>query len=726
MQIIQCPSCGKRIDASGGGDGLMVCVACGAKVSMTWVTDLKGRAGYEGTVDRVFAPVEGSVAARCSQGHKRPDSKRWVAVVIASLVGAALVCGVLFAVHHGRATNVEQVGIVPEAANVSHAAANVPTQMVKAGEPPELQTQMTGAQSVDEQKARVVEPIVPAPVLPTTEPVPAPVPAPRDAKAPIVLHSDFPPEVFPATEPAPMRVEVPVSLAVQDAEVGKAIERAVTFILSQFRDGSLTAATELSDSQRQSLEVLCVYALAQAGQAIDDPRIGVRGKVLPAMLDHLRSYQLISDAEKTNRPITYGRSLRAAALATYDRPEDRKVLEADVAWLINAQIEGAYSYDDLYIDLMKKGMKPAGPRAEVPGERSGTSGNMLAGQLLGDDVNASMILAQDFGGGSPEPGLMGPYGPPPMGPISVAPPSSPQIPGGLWGPASPSPPGRSGGGLKLNAPTPPPAINLPGNYKGQYLITVPIPFSKVSPPGRNPVDGNSIGPKIPNHKGSPMPGGMADPNGHVGGDNTIPPIDWRFQFPWDNSNSQYGLLGVWAGAEVGVEVPENYWRAVEKHWLGCQLANGQWSYKRNDPLGSFAMTCGGVASLLVTHDYLDRPSLPGQVGRDVYSKGLNEGLAWLDRANNGVNIPNSGTHYLGYDLFGIERVGLASGDKYFGQHDWYRELSRGIVRSQFSNGAWGHEDHGIDTMVDTAYTLLFLSRGRHPILMTKLKFDRYW
>jgi len=45
---------------------------------------------------------------------------------------------------------------------------------------------------------------------------------------------------------------------------------------------------------------------------------------------------------------------------------------------------------------------------------------------------------------------------------------------------------------------------------------------------------------------------------------------------------------------------------------------------------------------------------------------------------------------------------------------------------QWPNGAWGHEDHGVDSIVDTAYTLLFLARGRHPVIMTKLKFAKSW
>lgn len=208
--------------------------------------------------------------------------------------------------------------------------------------------------------------------------------------------------------------------------------------------------------------------------------------------------------------------------------------------------------------------------------------------------------------------------------------------------------------------------------------------------------------------------------------NNVPLPPQTFIYPWDNSNSQYGLLGVWAGAEVGIEVPDQYWKEVEHHWVKWQLGTGEWTYHAHDPAGYYAMTVAGTASLLVTHDYLDIPLLKGAIGREPYSNSLQAALNWLDHGNNSVSIPNANTHYVGYDLFGIERVGLASGYKYFGSHDWYRELAGKVVPLQFANGAWGHEDHGNDAVIDTAYTLLFLARGRHPVMMTKLKFPGSW
>src|SRR6202035_1104980 len=59
---------------------------------------------------------------------------------------------------------------------------------------------------------------------------------------------------------------------------------------------------------------------------------------------------------------------------------------------------------------------------------------------------------------------------------------------------------------------------------------------------------------------------------------------------WDNSNAQYGLLGVWAGAEGGVEVPQNYWQKVEKHWNECQMEDGQWGYTNFQDTPRLSMT----------------------------------------------------------------------------------------------------------------------------------------
>ena len=97
----------------------------------------------------------------------------------------------------------------------------------------------------------------------------------------------------------------------------------------------------------------------QTGQSTDDPRISVKGKLLAAMLDRLKSFQMVSDIEKMNRPVTYGRSLRAVAAAGDLRSAGRsgRVEKEDVAWLVRSQIQGAYTYDDFYTELMKQGLK---------------------------------------------------------------------------------------------------------------------------------------------------------------------------------------------------------------------------------------------------------------------------------------------------------------------------------------------------------------------------------
>lgn len=183
---------------------------------------------------------------------------------------------------------------------------------------------------------------------------------------------------------------------------------------------------------------------------------------------------------------------------------------------------------------------------------------------------------------------------------------------------------------------------------------------------------------------------------------------------WDHSNTQYGQLGVWAGTDAGLSIPPSYWKDVEAHWDDTQHPSGGWGYLRNDT-PSLTMTCAGVASLFVAHDFLDGPRFGANVGREPFSPALARGLAWLEKDDN-ILGPSS---WWGYALYGIERVGLASGFKYFGKHDWYRILADQALKRQSANGAWGN-------LVDTAFATLFLSRGRHPIMMNKGRFDGYW
>ncbi len=186
---------------------------------------------------------------------------------------------------------------------------------------------------------------------------------------------------------------------------------------------------------------------------------------------------------------------------------------------------------------------------------------------------------------------------------------------------------------------------------------------------------------------------------------------------WDNSNSQYGLLGVWSAAEADLQVPASYWSAVERHWADNQDENGTWSYRSRGSGGTPSMTMAGVTSLFVTRDYLQQERRALHLGGDPFPTALQNALTWLETGDNGVN---NNTRWAGYALYSVARAGLASGFKYFGAHDWYTELAQKAVHTQDPEGSWSHSP------IETSFCLLFLARGRHPVLMNKARFDGYW
>lgn len=194
----------------------------------------------------------------------------------------------------------------------------------------------------------------------------------------------------------------------------------------------------------------------------------------------------------------------------------------------------------------------------------------------------------------------------------------------------------------------------------------------------------------------------------------------------DLSVSQYGVLGMWACAQLGVEVPGgdprrpqgNYWQMVEMKWRALQdKAKGGWAY-RGDSSITPSMTAAGVATLFITQDYL-RSSSGVNCQGNQRSPEIEKGVDYLAEHFPSLladgNVPDR--HYT---LYGIERIGVASGLKYLNNVDWYQAGADFLVRTQAKNGSW--EGQEADE-IPTSFSLLFLARGREPVMMNKLKYD---
>ena len=192
----------------------------------------------------------------------------------------------------------------------------------------------------------------------------------------------------------------------------------------------------------------------------------------------------------------------------------------------------------------------------------------------------------------------------------------------------------------------------------------------------------------------------------------------------DHSNTQVGVLGMWAAANAHIELPGWYWLLVERHWMRNQFRNGGWAYSGTEASGAqprATMTTAGLNCMYIVLDKLHavkqggyvrfagikpNPKVQAEIAR-VF-EAIDRGLKWMEKHDRGGRS--------GYYLYGLERLGVASGLKYIGR-DWYRHGANYVV-PRYRRLVVGQKGPGpYDAMV-----LMFLCYGRAPVLFNKLAY----
>ncbi len=199
----------------------------------------------------------------------------------------------------------------------------------------------------------------------------------------------------------------------------------------------------------------------------------------------------------------------------------------------------------------------------------------------------------------------------------------------------------------------------------------------------------------------------------------------------DNSNAQFAILALYEAERIGIKVSPQTWKAALDYWLRVQNQDGSWSYMGSDS-GTGSMTCAGLASVIICSGRVN--SGDAQVvgerveccGDQSNNESVERGLQWLGKHFSVARNPSAGglgRGYLLYYLYALERVGRMSGRRFIGQHDWFREGADVLISLQDDlRGLWQGEGHAENNpIIATSLALLFLSKGRRPVVVSKLQ-----
>ncbi|MDJ0522086.1 MAG: hypothetical protein QNJ90_08440 [Planctomycetota bacterium] len=211
----------------------------------------------------------------------------------------------------------------------------------------------------------------------------------------------------------------------------------------------------------------------------------------------------------------------------------------------------------------------------------------------------------------------------------------------------------------------------------------------------------------------------------------------------DLSNAQYALLGLRAIMDMGFKVDAQVWRSALHGLLALQHVKGPkvdlldhrvregyafqsktpaeargFHYspgKKDGPLGektlwthpeTGSMTTAGVACVAICQEGLWRSRRFKGADRKKSRDSIRDGLAWMQEHFSVTGNPGHprNAHHL-YYVYGLERMGMLTGRRWLGEHDWYRKGADMLLERQApSLGSWG--DH-----VHTSFGILFLKRA---------------
>ena len=189
----------------------------------------------------------------------------------------------------------------------------------------------------------------------------------------------------------------------------------------------------------------------------------------------------------------------------------------------------------------------------------------------------------------------------------------------------------------------------------------------------------------------------------------------------DLSNTQFAVLALSEAQRAGARVPIEVWQKVDRHFRVTQLPGGGWGYTYQDPDPEEAygsMTAAAVASLYLVADRLV-PQESADTAADRQAA-IERGVEWITRRYSISANPGRGLAWYYFWLYSLERVGVVSGQRTFGSHDWFREGTALLVNGQRPDGSW------TDRLYHDALCLLFLAKGYKPLLIQRLEWSGSW